>query len=125
MFSTPRPVPNRLLPTLGSALVVVVALPIFVLAGWPLGGWALAAVLWVGLHLLDLVLSRVQSNVGNLAASGVQGFGLFFKAVVLLAVLLAVAVSHPRLAAGAAVVYALAYTFELGLLLLVYFNGER
>ena len=125
IFSTPRPVPNRIWPALGSALVIVAALPIFVLAGWPLGGWALAAVLWLGLHLLDLVLFRVQSHVGNLAASGVQGFGLFFKAVVLLAVLLAVAVSHPDLAAGAAVVYVLAYTFELGLLLLVYFNGER
>jgi hypothetical protein len=113
------------LPALGSGLVVVAALPIFVLAGWPLGGWALAAVLWVVLHLLDLVLYRVQARVGSLAASGVQGFGLFFKAVVLLAVLLAVAVSHPHLAAGAAVVYALAYTFELGLLLLVYFGGER
>jgi hypothetical protein len=125
IFSTPRPMPSRVWPAIGSALVIVAALPIFVFAGWPLGGWALAAALWVALHLLDLVLYRVQAHVGNLAASGVQGFGLFFKAVVLLAVLLAVAVSHPHLAAGAAVVYALAYTFELGLLLLVYFGTER
>ncbi len=101
------------------------ALPIFVLADWPIDGWALAAVLWVGLHLFDLLLTHIQSRVGNVAASGVQVFGLFFKAVLLLAVLLAVAVSNPHLAAGAAVVYALAYTCELGLLLLVYFDGER
>ena len=29
----------------GSALIVL-ALPVFVVAGWPLKGWALAAILW-------------------------------------------------------------------------------
>jgi hypothetical protein len=53
----------------------------------------------------------------------VQAFGLFFKAIGLLVILLAVAASRPHLAAAAAVVYALAYTFELGLSLFAYFGG--
>ena len=124
LFSTPRPVPGRLVPALGGALVVVLALPVFLVAGWRLSGWALGAILWVALLAVDLLLRRVSGDVGNLAASGVQAFGLFFKAIALLTVLLAVAISHPHLAAAAAVVYVLAYTFELGLSLFSYFGSE-
>jgi hypothetical protein len=122
LFSTPRPEPNHLLPALGSALVVLVALPVFVLAGWSLAGWGLAAVLWIAVHLIDVVLHRSRADAGNLAASGVQAFGLFFKSVGLLAVLVAAAVASPHLAIAAALTYALAYTFELGLSLATYFG---
>jgi hypothetical protein len=54
-----------------------------------------------------------------------QAFGLLFKTLGLLVVLFAVASSSPRLALAAALVYALAYTLELGLSLLVYFGGTR
>src|SRR5207237_1305949 len=47
LFTTPRPVPNRVLPALGGALVLVLALPVFLVAGWRVGGWAIAAVLWL------------------------------------------------------------------------------
>jgi hypothetical protein len=124
LFATPRPVPGRVLPALGGALVIALALPVFLLAGWRLAGWALAAVLWVGAEALDLLLARVKARTGNLAASGVQAFGLFFKAVALLAILLAAAVSDPHLAVAAALTYALAYTLELGLSLATYFGGD-
>jgi hypothetical protein len=125
IFSTPRPIPGRLLPVLGGSLVVALALPVFVLADWPLLGWALGAVLWVGLLGLDFLFKQVRPAGDSLAASGVQAFGLFFKAIGLLVVLLAVAVSRPHLAAAAAIVYVLAYTCELGLSLLAYFGATR
>jgi hypothetical protein len=125
IFATPRPVPGRLLPALGGALVVVLALPIFLLAGWDVTGWAIGAVLWVGLEGLELVLTRLRGGTSNVATSAVLAFGLTFKAVVVLAVLFATAVSHPHLALGAAVVYVLAYTFELGLSLASYFGAAR
>jgi hypothetical protein len=125
LFSTPRPAPNHLLPALGSGLVVLLALPVFLLAGWSLAGWGLAAVLWVAVHLIDLVLRRSRSGAGNLAASGVQAFGLFFKSIGLLAVLVAALAASPHLAIAAALTYALAYTFELGLSLVGYFGAAR
>jgi hypothetical protein len=125
IFATPRAAPGRLLPALGGAFVLAVAFPVFLLAGWPLKGWALGALLWLGLEGIELVLTRLRGDGSNLAASAVLAFGLTFKAVIVLAVLFATAVSHPHLALAAAVVYVLAYTFELGLALASYFGGGR
>ena len=125
LFSTPRPEPSHLLPAAGSAVVVLLALPLFLVAGWPLGGWGLAAVLWVAVHAIDLVLHRTRGDTGSLAASGVQAFGLFFKSLGLLVVLVAALVASPHLAIAAALTYALAYTFELGLSLVAYFGSAR
>ena len=125
LFSTPRPEPNHLLPALGSALVILLALPVFLLGGWRLAGWGLAAVLWVAVHAIDVLLRRSRSGAGNLAASGVQAFGLFFKSIGLLAVLVAALAASPHLAIAAALTYALAYTFELGLSLVGYFGAAR
>jgi hypothetical protein len=52
----------------------------------------------------------------------VQAFGIFFKSIGLLVVLIAAAASSPRLAIAAVLTYALAYTFELGLSLVSYYG---
>jgi hypothetical protein len=125
LFSTPRPEPGHLLPALGGAAIVLLALPLFLVAGWSIAGWGLAAVLWVAVHAIDLLLRRSKSQTGNLAASGVQAFGLFFKSIGLLVVLIAALAASPRLAVAAALTYALAYTFEFGLSLATYFGASR
>jgi hypothetical protein len=120
---TPRPEPGHLLPALAGALVLVVALAVFLVAGWNLAGWGLATVLYAAIHALNLLLARAKPVAGNLAASGVQAFALFFKSIGLLVVLVATAASNPHLAIAAAVTYALAYTAELGLALVSYFGS--
>ena len=125
IFATPRPVPGRLVPALGGLLIVLLALPIFLLAGWDIAGWALGAVLWVAVEGIDLVLARLRGRTDNVAGSAVLAFGLSFKAIALLAVLIAAAATRPDVAAAAAVVYVLAYTFELGLSLIAYFGNAR
>jgi hypothetical protein len=117
-----RPVPGRLIPALGGAVVVLIALALFLLMDWNLRAWALAAVLWIAVHALDLVLARLRTRQGNLAASAVQVSALLFKSLALLVVLFATVASDPQLALGAVLVYAAAYTFELGLSLLAYYG---
>ena len=123
VVSTPRPVPGRLIPALAGGTVVALALPIFLLGGWPLAGWALGAVLWVGGQLLGLLLARLRAGGANVAASGVLGVGMMFRAIAVMVVVLAVAAADASLAVSAAVVYALAYTLELALSVVTYFGN--
>jgi hypothetical protein len=125
ILATPRPVPGRLLPVAGGAIVLLIALPVFLIAGWRVSGWALGAVLWAGVQALNFLVARMRGSTGNLAAAGVQGFALFFKAFALLVVLAAVAATDARLAVAAVLTYALAYTFELGLSLASYFGAGQ
>jgi hypothetical protein len=125
MFATPRPVPGRLIPAAGGVVVLLLALAVFLLADLNLKGWALGALLWVALEAIEIVLTRLRSRTANVAASAVLAFGLSFKAIAVLAVLVAAAATAPDVAVGAAVVYVLAYTFQLGLSLLLYFGTER
>lgn len=117
--------PDRPVPVVGAGAVVALALPIFALAGWPLAGWGLGAALWAAAQALGLLLSRLRVGAGNLAASGVVGIGMTFRALAVGIVLIAVATSNGTVALAAALLYTLAYTLELGLSLASYFGGER
>jgi hypothetical protein len=104
--------------------VLVLALPIYLLLGWRLAGWTLAVVLWLGGQGLGLLLMRLRLGLDNLAASGVLAFGMMFRAIAVMVILLVVAVADGRLALSAALLYTAAYTFELGVSVIEYFGGE-
>src|SRR4051794_32597174 len=125
IFVTPRPAPGKLLPALAGVFVLLLALPVFLLVGWSLAGWGLGVVLWLAVEGVDVLLARLQGRPANLAASAVLAFGLMFRTVVVLAVLVATAATRPHLALAAAVVFGLAYTFQLGVSLTSYFGAER
>jgi len=118
MLLTPRPEPQHLLPALAGAAILLLALPVFIVADWPLKGWAFAAILYAAVHALDFALLR--SGAGN----GGRVFGVFFKSIGLLVVLVALAASDKGAAVAAVLTYALAYTCELGMSLAAYYAKE-
>jgi hypothetical protein len=122
---TPRPVPGRTVPVAGAATVLVLALPVFLVADWRIAGWALGAVLWGGAQVFGLLLTRLRAGMGNLAAAGVVAFGMMFRAIAVMVVVIATVLSDVRLGVAAALVYGLAYSAELGLSLVSYFGNER
>jgi hypothetical protein len=124
VFSTPRPVPSRILPIVSGGAVIALALPVFALAGWPLQGWALAAVLWIAAQVLALLLKRVRFGADSVAASGVVGIGMSFRAIAVMVVVIAVAAADAELGLAAGLLYAAAYTLELGISLVSYFGGS-
>ena len=105
--------------------MIAIALPIFLLAGWRVTGWALGAVLWVGSEALGWVLTRLRSRTGNLAAAGVAAFGMLFRAIAVMVVVFAVAVSDKWLGLAAALTYAAGYSATFGLSLVAYFTGAE
>lgn len=124
IFSTPRPLPSRLAPTLAGGLIIALALPIFVVAGWPMQGWLLAAVLWAASEIFAALLTRLPSDPDNLAAAGMRGIGTTSRALLVGVVLVIVTVSNETVGLAAALLYAIAFTAELGVGVATYFGGE-
>ena len=122
-WTQPRQPPQMLLPVIAGSIVVALALPVFLLNGWRLQGWALGAVLWVASQAFGVLLHRLRTRTGNLAAAGVAAFGMMFRAIAVMVVVFAAAVSDAWLGLAAALVYALAYSAELGLSLVAYYTG--
>ncbi len=123
-FTTPRPIPGRLVPALAGSAVIVLALPVFAVAGWPMAGWTFAAVLWVAAQAFAWLLTRLSLDAGNLAAAGMRGIGTSFKAIAVGIPLVAVTVSDESVGLAAALLYALAFTLELAVSLVTYFGAE-
>jgi hypothetical protein len=121
---SPRPLPARRLPVMAGALVVAFSLPVFVLAGWTLRGWALGALLWLASQALGLLFDRVGIHEPTLRGSGVVAFGMMTRGIIVMLVALVLAVNNPDLALAGALVYAFAYSVELALSLVLYFGGR-
>jgi len=124
-WTEPRAAPPALLPAVAGGFVVLLALPVFLVAGWRLEGWLLGAVLWVGSEGFGALLSRLQARTGNLAAAGVVAFGMLFRAIAVMVVVFAVAVSDKWLGLAAALTYAAGYSAALGLQLVAYYTGPK
>ena len=124
IFSTPRPLPSRIAPTIAGGTIIALALPIFAIAGWPLDGWALAAVLWLASEIFAAVLTRLPNSPDNLAAAGMRGIGTTSRGLLVGVVLVIVTVSNETVGVAAAILYAIAFTVELGVGLATYFGGE-
>ena len=124
-WTDPRTAPPTFLPAIAGAVVVLIALPIFLIAGWRVEGWALGAVLWFGSEAFGAVLTRLRTRTGNLAAAGVAAFGMLFRAIAVMVVIFAVAVSDKWLGLAAALTYAAGYSAALGLQLVAYYTGPK
>ena len=70
VFSTPRPVPNRRIPTSRARSSSRSRCPSSSRVGFPIEGWVLAAVLWVAAELLGIWLARLPIGADNLKMSG-------------------------------------------------------
>jgi hypothetical protein len=120
----PRPLPDRRLAVVAGGAVVALALPVFVVAGWPFSGWVLGAGLWLASRLLDAVFSRIGIGEPTLRGSGLVAFGMMGRGILLALAGIVVAVYDPETALAGILVYAAAFTFELALSLTLYFQGK-
>lgn len=114
--------PDLRLAAVAAGAVIVLALPVYLAAGWRLNGWVLAGTLWLAGQAFGVLLDRLAA-MGNLAASGLAALGMMLRSIAVMIVILAVAVSDPSVALAAALTYALAFTVELGLSLVAYFGS--
>jgi hypothetical protein len=124
VFSTPRPVPGRRVPALAGAAVIVLGLPVFLVGGFPIAGWALAAVLWAAGEALGFWLARIPTGADHLRKSGLVAVTMSFRGIAVMVALLAVTVADKGVGISAVILYALAYTLTLGISLVEYFGAS-
>jgi hypothetical protein len=124
ILETPRPVPSRRWPAAMGTFLILLALPVFVVAEWPLAGWALAAVLWLAGEAFAFALGRLPIGLDHLASSGFVGVIMTFRVIAVMVVLLAVTVADKPVGVAAGLLYIAAYTLQLALSLTFYFSGE-
>jgi hypothetical protein len=113
------------LPAAAGGIVLAIALPIFLIAGWRVSGWALGTVLWLGSEALGVLVQRLRARTGNLAAAGVAGYLMLFRAIAVGVTLIAVAASDKWLGLAAALTYAAGYSATFGLSLVAYYTGPE
>ena len=123
VLSTPRPMPNRRIPVIAGAAVVALALPVVLLGGFPVAGWALAAVLWAAAELVGVWLARLPTGADHLRMSGLVALTMAWRGIGVVVVLLIVTVANKPVGVTAVVIYAAAYTLSLAVSLIEYFNG--
>jgi hypothetical protein len=121
---TPRPLPRTHGPAIYGSIVVAGALPLFLILGWPLAGWGVAAVLWVAGQALMLVLQRLPVGMGNLASSGAVAMGRMVRTITAGVVLVVMTVTNQSVGIAALAVYGIAYSVEFGTSLATYYGGE-
>ena len=122
-FSTPRPVPNRRIPTITGAAVIALALPVVLIGGFSVSGWALAAILWTAAELLGIYLARLPTGADHLRMSGLVALTMAWRGIAVMVILLIVTAANKPVGVCAVVIYAAAYTLSLAVSLIEYFNG--
>jgi hypothetical protein len=124
-WTHPRVAPPAVLPALAGTFVIALALPIYFITGWRIAGWGLGAVLWIGSEALDWFVTRMRVKTGNLAAAGVAGFLMLFRAIAVMVVVFAVVTTDKWLGLSAALVYAAGFSAQFGLSLVAYYTGPE
>jgi hypothetical protein len=122
-WTQPRVAPPQMLPAAFGTAVVLLALPIFLIAGWPVAGWAVGAVLWIGFEGLGWFTTRLRTRTGNLAAAGMAGFLMLFRAIIVMVVVFALVATHKWVGVAALLTYAAGFSAQLGMSLVAYYTG--
>jgi hypothetical protein len=124
MTVTPRAMPERKTPVLVGTAIVALALPLFLIAGWNVKGWALGAFLWGASQALGLLFARLGIGDPTLRGSGLVAFGMMGRGILVVLACILVAVNQPDVALAGALVYAAGYSSELVTSLTLYFHEE-
>jgi len=109
-----------------SVPVLLAALPLFLVAGWGLQSWLLAAGLWLVNLGISWSTGRFILGLPQTIAVAVAGFGLLFRAWGTMAALLVAAhFAGADVALPAAILFALVFTVDLIVRGMLYANSRR
>ena len=104
------------------AIVAVLAIPVFLLAGWPLEGWFWATALWAVNRYLQSVIERRAAQMGALKGVGVLGASMLLRPWIGMLVLFLITKHDTALAVSAVLLFLLLVTIDIATRVLTHKN---
>jgi hypothetical protein len=108
------------------AIVALLALPVFVVAGLPLEGWFWATLLWAVNRFLQARIERRATTMPALRAVGVMGASMLLRPWIGMLILFLITRDDPTLAVSATLSFILLVTIDVATRILTHKNiGPR
>jgi hypothetical protein len=104
------------------AIVAILAVPVFLIAGWPLEGWFWATALWAVNRYLQSVIERRAARMGALRGVGVLGASMLLRPWIGMLVLFLITKSDTALAVSAVLLFLVLVTIDIATRVLTHKN---
>ena len=95
------------------AIVAILAVPVFVVAGWPLEGWFWAVALWATNRFLQARIERRAATMPALRAVGVLGASMLLRPWIGVLLLFLITRDHRATALSALLLFAVLITLDI------------
>jgi hypothetical protein len=104
------------------AIVAVLAVPVFLVAGWPLEGWFWATALWATNRYLQAVIERRAARMGALRGVGILGASMLLRPWIGMLVLFLITKDETALAVSSVLLFLLLVTIDIATRILTHKN---
>ena len=104
------------------AIVAILAVPVFLIAGWPLEGWFWATALWATNRYLQSVIERRAARMGALRGVGVLGASMLFRPWIGMLALFLITKDDRALAVSSTLLFILLVTIDIATRVLTHKN---
>jgi hypothetical protein len=95
------------------AIVAALAVPVFLLAGWPLEGWFWATALWAVNRYLQSVIERRAVRMGALRGVGVLGASMLLRPWIGMLVLFLITKDDSTLVVSSVLLFLILVTIDI------------
>jgi hypothetical protein len=106
------------------ALVALLALPIFMAAGWPLEGWFWAVALWAVNRFLEVLIERRASQMTALRAVGTMGASMLLRPWIGMLILFLITRHDTALAVSSVLLFMVLVTIDIGTRIVTHRNFQ-
>ena len=104
------------------AIVAILAIPVFLIAGWPLEGWFWAVALWAVNRYVQAVIERRAARTSPLRGVGIMGASMLLRPWIGMLVLFLITRDDRALVVSSVLLFLLLVTIDIGTRVLTHRN---
>ena len=104
------------------AIVAILAIPVFLIAGWPLEGWFWAVALWAVNRYVQAVIERRAARTSPLRGVGIMGASMLLRPWIGMLVLFLITKDDRTLVLSSVLLFLILVTIEIATRVLTHRN---